>query len=172
MGRIKWVAAAVLGVALFGAVAVGGTPSGDAAVGDTHRMTIPAAAFAPTIDDWDYFNNGSKVESLAGASQFTAPLVFPVDLDHVRITKVTFWAYDDMDDFLDVCLTLYRAEPKNGTHTLATQFCSEGPGPSVRSFSDRTFRPRTGRTNTSFYLNLYVPPDTEFYGATIEWKEI
>ncbi len=170
MGRIKWVAAAVLTVGLYGIVAVGGTPAGEAAVGGTHRMVIPPAAFIPTNHTAGYDNGGYFVTSMGGAS-FTAPLQFPVDLDHVRITKVTFWALDN-DAALDVCLHLYRAEPKTGGETAATSICSTGASQSVRSFSDRTFRPRTGKTTTSFFLWLDLPPFLYFHGASIDWVEI
>ena len=175
MGRFRWAAAAVVAAMLCGAVVVGGTSPGEATVGDRHVMTIPAAAFTPSSHQYRYVNEGYRLYNMdsSGNAVFVAPVVFPVDLDHVRIISVALRAYDDSTSG-DVCLGLYRAEPKDGDLTHASEICTTGASNSDRSFSDRSIRPRTGRPTTSFFLYLVVgeAPGLRFYGATITWEEI
>ena len=174
MERVKWVAGAVLATVLLGVAAVEGAPWGEAAVGEEHAMTIPPAAFTPMSDALDYTNHGYRLTSTSGTHHgYTAPVVFPVDLDHVRIKSVTLRAYDEGPE--GVCMDLNRIEPKSGGYTYVTTVCSFGTMPSVRSFSERAFRPRSGRPNTSFVLTLILPGDASkyrFHGAMIVWEEI
>ena len=170
----KWVTVAALVVLVGGIVGVLRVQPGEAAVGDTHEMTIPAAAFIPTNDNWDYSSSGYKLSAVgSGSANFTAPLIFPVDLDHVRINRLTFWAYDNGTG--SVCVYLYRAQPRTGDKIEMAQKCSDGSSATnPRRFGTVNISPRTATASKVPYLWLSVPggSDYVFYGVTIQWKEI
>ena len=168
----KWVTVAALVVLVGGIVGVLRVQPGEAAVGDMHELTIPAAAFIPT-GDWDYGNNGYHIFAGSGGAYFTAPLVFPVDLGHVRINRLIFWAYDNGAS--DICLALYRAQPRTGTEISMATKCSDGASTTnPRRFGTVSISPRTTTTSKVPYLWVNVPAgsDYRFYGVTIQWKEI
>jgi len=168
----KWVTVATLVALVGGIVGVLRMQPGEAAVGDTHEMTIPAAAFIPTTDDWDYSNNGYYLSAVGSSANFSAPLSFPVDLGHVRITKLIFWAYDNGP--ADVCLTLYRAQLRTGSDVQMGQKCSGAASATdPRRFATSKISPRTATASKVPYLWLTIPAgDYYFYGVTIQWKEI
>ena len=101
--RITALVVALLIGALVGAAMV----QPDAEAAGTRRMTVPAGAFAPTTDNWDYDNAGYYLETNSGSAFYTAPLFFPKD--KVRINRVIMRAYDNGPG--EVCLELVRAQP-------------------------------------------------------------
>ena len=169
----KWVTVAALVALVGGILGVLRVQPGEAAVGETHEMTIPAAAFIPATDNWYYLNNGSRISAGSSGATFNAPLFFPVDLDHVRINRLIFWAYDNGGG--DVCLMLYRAQPRNGNAIQMASKCSDAASTTTpRRFATVKISPRTATPSKAPYLWLHLPAgsDYSFYGAIIQWKEI
>ena len=87
----------------------------------TRSIMIPAAAFIPTTDNFDYLNTGFGLEMTSGTANFTAPLSFPVPV--VNIKRITLYAFDD-DASNQVCVTLYRARPADASEDHTGQVCT------------------------------------------------
>ena len=85
-------------VAAQPAAPVGETPS-DTGTGNTLILTIPAAAFTPFEDGYDYENHGRYLKHLhsAGGGTERGWYYAPVQLPHgAEVTKFTFYWYDGL----------------------------------------------------------------------------
>jgi hypothetical protein len=136
----------------------------------TQRMTVPAAAFIPTQDDWDYINNGYFLEADT-SSEFVAPLSFPVD--NVRIDRVIMRAYD-FNGIEEGCFGLYRTLPGHGTEVFMGGACTSGfSEEDPQTVIDNTISPNWSRGWYGLYLSARVPGfDYRLYGVTIEWTPL
>jgi hypothetical protein len=165
--RRLWVPllAALLVAALVGPSAVTAAEPRDS-VG---TMTIPAAAFSPTRDDWDFSNAGDALWLDSGTTAaFTAPLFFPVP--EVTIRKITLYAYDNSG--ADFCVGIYRTIPAAGSEQAMATACSTGAGDSVRAFTETTFSYRRITGAYGPYLYLSLMPDYgqyRLYGVKITY---
>jgi len=170
----KWVTVVALVALVGGIVGVLRVQPGEAAVGNIHEMTIPAAGFTATNDNMNYDNIGFNLYAVgSGGASFSAPLFFPVDLGHVKITKLTFWAYDN--GIGEVCVALYRAQLRTANEVQMANKCSGAASTTdPRRFATRNISSRTVTANKVPYLWLNIPAGSDylFYGATIQWKEI
>jgi hypothetical protein len=148
----------------------GGTEVAEAVEPRTLRsVTIPAAAFSPTQESWDFSNPGFQLTLHGGSGGFVAPLYFPVS--PVTIRKVTLYAYDNHTTY-DVCVTLYRSKPATATEDEMVQVCSDGSSATrPREFSDGTFSPRRVLMRHGPYLQLTIPAAVylDFYGVKITY---
>jgi hypothetical protein len=132
-------------------------------------ITIPAGAFIPTRDDWDFSNAGDALWLDSGTTAaFTAPLFFPVP--EVTIRKITLYAYDNGGG--DICVGIYRTTPATGGEQAMSTACSVGASDSVRAFTATTFAHRriTGAYGPYLYLPL-TPAYAQYrvYGVKITY---
>ena len=134
----------------------------------TASIMIPAAAFIPTTDDWDYSNNGYGVDLASGSGNFTAPLSFPVPV--VNIKKITLYAYDN--DVANVVLRhLVPGQAGRRIGRRAGQVCTlDGSAPQYASTT--VISPR--RVTTAFqgaYLWVGISgPDLWLYGVKVKYS--
>lgn len=118
-------------------------------------ITVPAAAFAPATDNFDYSNYGYRLASNAGVARFTAPLYF--EASEVIVRRLTLYAYDN-NMAGEVCVTLYRTIPTIRSETSMGAVCSnaaflEDP----RVFVQQTLDPRRIPVGYGPYLYLDLP---------------
>lgn len=167
----QWVAAFAL-VAVAGGL-IGATQMRPAdAAGEPHRITVPAGAFAPTSSQYEYRNYGYWLQALGGAVEFVAPVFFPVDVDHVQITKLTLRAYDNGPG--QVCVSLRRAQHAGEAHMAQT--CSSGADTQdPRVFATTSISPSGASGGQAPYLRLEIGAQAltyKFYSVIIEWMEV
>ena len=160
---------AVLLAAVLVAGLLVGFGGGDEAVAKEPRATIgkimvPAAAFIPTSDNWDYDSVGWSLGMVSGSGGFTAPLSFPVPV--VNIRRITFFAYDaTWSD--EVCVNLHRSSPAAGTAVPAGGRCTRNRTALPQKVGIPDLSPR--RVNTAVhgsYLFLSMegkPPSGSFF---------
>ena len=149
-------------------------PAGGSAVTATEPRTvtasimIPAAAFIPTRDDWDYYNGGLYLNAATGNSMFQAPLAFPVP--QLNIRRITLYAFDDTAA-QDVCASLIRSDPRNGAYgTGMGQVCTSDSALTPQVATTTAISPR--RINTATYgphLLVIVDPETTLYGVKVTY---
>jgi len=157
-------------VGLLAAVLVGST----AVTATEPRVTttsvmIPAGAFIPTTDDWDYFHPGSSVALNDGHGNFTAPVWFPVPV--VNIKRITVYAYDN-EAAARVCVILLRARPAAGVEDSVGEVCT------VDSASDPAALYTTALDSRQVNTALQGPylwasfdgPGVELYGVKITYS--
>jgi hypothetical protein len=125
----------------------------------TRTITLPAAAFNPTSDNWDFENLGYNLYSNLWGANFTTPLFF--EAPAVTIRRITLYALDSGAQ--DMCVYLRRSTPAVGGEDDMGQVCSSGAGIGVRAFIQTTFTHRRISGAYGPYLWLYLP-DTEVAG--------
>lgn len=165
-------------VAAFVLVAVAGGLVGAAqvrqadAAGEPHRITVPAGAFAPTSSQYEYRNYGYWLQALGGGVEFVAPVFFPVDVDHVRITNLIMRAYDNGPG--QVCVSLRRAQHAGLAYMAQT--CSSGAATQdPRVFATTSISPSGASGGQALYLWLDIGSGAltyKFYSVIIEWVEV
>jgi hypothetical protein len=133
-----------------------------------YTITVPAASFIPSQDNWDYLNNGDYLETKTGTSWFSAPVPFP--FPSVTVKQVILYAYDDHSE-QGVCLWLYRAAPSAGTEVEMAYVCSTGSSTTVpRAFPDTSIVAPLVQGYKSAYLWLELPAGSlEVHGVTIKY---
>lgn len=140
----------VAGLLVTGLLGVGG--GGAVAVEPrtvTASLMVPASAFTPTSEAWDYWNYNSFLGMDAGSGAFVASLSFPVTV--VSIKRITLYA-SDPSSADSVCVRLYRARPAAETGDWATpHICTV----------DSTDRPQTVYTTEISPRQV----DTAFHGS-------
>ncbi|MFH1329772.1 MAG: hypothetical protein ABIJ48_03835 [Actinomycetota bacterium] len=157
-------------VGLLVAVLLGVPGSGDQAQAALEsraggKIMIPAAAFIPNSDNWDFDNSGYYLEMSSGNGVFTAPLLFPVPV--VNIKKIILYAYDNSGTG-QVYAAVYRASPptSNEIHLGSVWTTDSTANPQVVSTS--AISPR--RVNTALvgpYLWVTIGPGTRFFGVSV-----
>ena len=123
----------------------------------TRTITVPAAAFAPATDNFDYSNYGHRLVSNSGSARFSAPLYF--EAPTVIVRRLTLYAYDNSMAG-DLCVTLYRTIPSIGSETSMGEVCSTDAFlDDPRVFVQRTldYRTITGAYGPYLYLNIPGP---------------
>ena len=115
-------------------------------------IMVPAAAFVPDSEDWDY-TGGWYLAAPATGGSFSAPVTFPVG--QVNIRRITLYAYDNSGSLLmDVCVFLYRATPSAATQVTVGSLCTTGAsGTDPRLFTTSNLLHRS--VNTALH-GLYV----------------
>jgi hypothetical protein len=133
----------------------------------TERVMIPAAAFVPVSDNYDYSNAGYSLSMASGSGTFAAPLTLPAQ--KVRMNRITLYAYDDGVPS-DVCATLYRAEPAEATETYQAQVCTSDSGALPQKVSTGTSFPRFVNTGMQTpYLWVGISGSGAFYGVAVTY---
>lgn len=147
-----------------GAVAAGGARV------TTGKIMIPAAAFTPTDETWDYYNTGSHLRMLAGGGSFLAVIPFPVPEASIR--RITLYAYDETNGS-DICVQILRSSPAAGDFTaVAGQVCTSGTSPTNPQVQYTTgISPRamnTERQGPFLFLSI-TGPGPKFYGVQVSF---
>ena len=134
----------------------------------TANIMIPAAAFIPTRDDWDYYNGGIYLTATTGNSMFQAPLSFPVP--EVNIRRITLYAFDDSAP-QDLCASLIRAYPPYGAFgTDMGQVCTSDSPLTPQVVTTTAISPRRISTTTyGPHLLVSIDPDTNLYGVKVTY---
>jgi hypothetical protein len=137
-----------------------------AAASVTERVMIPAAAFIPTTDGWDYNNNGYYLDMSSGSGNFAAPLTFPAQ--QVRMTRITLYAWDNGTG--QACATLYRAEPTEADESNQGQVCTTDSSADPQKVSTGTQFPRFANTGMQMpYLWVSLSGDATLYGVAVTY---
>ena len=159
----------LMGLLVAGMLGVGG----GGAVAAEPRLTtvsvmIPAAAFFPTLDDWDYGNSGFGLYVTSGSGNFIAPLTFPVPV--VNIKKITLYAYDN-DGLKEVCVTLYRARPADAAEDTTGQVCTlDGSAPQYASTTLISPRRVTTASQGAYLWVSIGGPGLWLYGVKVNYS--
>lgn len=112
----------------------------------TSRISIPAAAFEPGADTFQYHNNGSNLYTDYGANYF-APVNLP---DGSTVTKVTFYFDDDTSAGL-VTMNLYRLDLDNNlVYPMATITSVDGGYGS--DYDDTISYAQVDNSSNTYYL--------------------
>ena len=154
---------------LLVAALLGMSRGGDSAIAAPQARTggkimIPAAAFIPTTDNWDYANNGSTLYTISSGGGFTAPLVFPVPV--VKIKKIILYAYDNSTG--EVCATLYRSSPPIANELWLGNVCTTDSTANPQVVSTTAISPRQVNTAvTGPYLWVSIGDGTNLYGVSV-----
>jgi len=144
----------------------GAVPAPPATIG---RIMIPAAAFGPVRDGYDYdiANYGSYLES-QGSASFVAPVYFPVPV--VNVERVTLYARAyGRDD--EVCAFTFRDSPTTGRAAWAASVCARGASSGLQTVSTTDIDP--GRVNGGLHgLHLWVvmTDGAELYGVKVSYS--
>ena len=124
----------------------------------TASIMVPAAAFVPGSNSFDYVNDGSALSVTAGTANFLAPLDFPVPV--VTIKRITLYAYDNSAS--QICVSSVRSRPAEGaTDSQGTVCTQNASAPQAASTTTITY----GKVNTGLqgaYLLL------GFYGIGVQ----
>jgi len=133
----------------------------------TRTITLPAAAFDPTSDNWDFDNLGYNLYSNLWGGNFATALFFEAPV--VTIRRITLYALDNGGE--DMCVYLRRSTPAAGGEDDMGQICSSGASIGVRAFTQTTFTHRRITGAYGPYLWLYLPDTAaagyEFYAVKI-----
>jgi len=135
------------------------------------KIMIPAAAFAPTNNSWEYGNGGYFLSSYPGnVADFIAPLSFPVPV--VNIRRIMLLAYDNTGDSNDVCIHLLRAEPlKASESTAGGNVCTVNSTTDPQKVATNAISHRRMNTaNHGPYLWAPVDPGTKLYGVQVVYS--
>ena len=168
-----WSLMAVLLAVVLAAGLLVGVGGGEQAAAKEPRATvgkimIPASAFIPTTDNWDYSNSGYYLTTIGGSGNFSAPLVFPVPV--VRIRKITLYAYDNTAGG-NICATLFRSQPLTDDEATAGGVCTSDNATDPQVVGTTGIDPR--RVNTAVhgpYLWVTIDPNTDFYGVQVVYS--
>ena len=112
----------------------------------TSQISIPAAAFEPGADTFQYHNNGSNLYTDYGANYF-APVNLP---DGCTVTKVTFY-FDDDTVAGNATMSLYRLDlGSNLVYPMAEAESSDGGYGS--DYDDTISYAQVDNSANSYYL--------------------
>jgi hypothetical protein len=160
----------LVGLLVAGLLGVGG---GGAVAAEprvtTASIMIPAAAFIPAEDGYDYTNNGMDLYVTSGYGVFTYALPFPVPV--VNIKKITLYGYDNTGA-ADVCVTLYRARPVDFSEDNAGQVCTTVSATAPQAVYTTTIDPRrvtTASQGAYLWVSLNGPGVT-LYGVKVNYS--
>jgi hypothetical protein len=161
----------LVGLLVAGLLGVGG---GGAVAAETRVTTasimIPAAAFIPAQDDYDYTNNGYGLQVTSGTGGFIAPLSFPVPV--VNIKRITLYAYDN-DPSNQVCVKLYRARPADADRdNTGGSLCTSDVYTAPQVLYQTAFNPRrvtTASQSAYLWVGLYGPT-VALYGVKVTYS--
>jgi hypothetical protein len=148
------------------AVLVGPTVA-TAATEVTERVMIPAAAFIPTADDYDFDNSGRSLLVNTDKGFFAAPLAFPAQ--KVRMKRIALYAYDD-DPHGYVCVNLYRSEPSDAIVTHQGGICTADKSDYPQKADTGTRFPRFVNTGMQApFLWVVVEGDATLFGVAVTY---
>jgi hypothetical protein len=126
---------------------------------------IPAAAFNPTMDPINHYNDGARIEIVTGAGGFVTPVYLPRG---ARIRLVTLFA-GDYNINLDICANLYESNPKNGAGSLISQVCTSKMG-GYQQRSTKTLSHYV-KWYYGYYIRLFFPgwASLTFHSVSIKY---
>jgi len=149
-------------VALPLSVGAGGAAA-EAPRATTGSIMIPAAAFTPSSNDWEYDNSGLDLITSTGGN-FLAPLSFPVPV--VNIRRIILYALDNTG--AAVCLTLYRSSPATDHEVLASWTCTTDSTDDPQVVSTTAINPKAVNTAVQApYLWVNLGPGHALYGVKV-----
>jgi hypothetical protein len=166
----KRVLVAILGVLLV-AVLVGPSGAAEPRTTVTRTITVPAGAFSPNIDDWNFTNSMFELYTLTGTGTFNAPIYF--EAAAVTIKKITLYAYDNRSAD-DVCVGMVRTTPAAAFIEEVGRVCSSGASTmKPRVFSTGSFEHRAIASGYGPVLWVFLPGPMDgyrFYGVKITYS--
>jgi len=169
----RWSLVTVLTIAVLVAGLLLVPWGGDQAVAKEPRATlgkvmVPAAAFIPNSDNWDYRNSGYYLVAFGTTAQFAAPLWFPVP--EVNIRKITLIAHHNMGGD-NLCVALLRAQPLGGTESDAGEVCTASSTDDPQKVAKTDLSPRRVNTvNHGPYLLAEIPEGKKLYGVQVVYS--
>jgi hypothetical protein len=146
--------------------ATGGVTAAPEARAVNRSVSIPAAAFTPAADGYDFEHNGDYLYSSLGTF-FKAPVFF--EAPEVKIRKIVLYARDEGSD--NICLSLRRVVVKDQDQEQMATVCSEGAAVGNRKFIQKQVNRKWVKEAHGPYLALYLPDNDlgpyRFQGAQI-----
>jgi hypothetical protein len=168
----RWVPLLLAGLLLAATVLPAGSESQAGAVPEpratTGKIMVPASAFIPTSDNWDYDNTGWSLGMVSGNGGFTAPLSFP--MPEVTIKKVILIAYDNSGG--SVCMHLIRTRPFIvGEKAMTPEMCTTNSTDTPQKVITTAISPsKVNTVNQGTHLLVYLSPGTSLYGAQVVYR--
>ena len=160
----------LVGLLVAGALGVGG----GGAVATEPRVTtasimVPASAFIPTKDDFDYDNGGDSLQVTSGTGAFIAPLSFPVPV--VNIKKITVYAHDNTASAL-ISASVYRSRPADGEedHAGSVATVDSSADPQVVSMTAISPRRVTTATHGPYLWVWFTGSGVRLYGVKVTYS--
>ena len=133
-------------------------------------IMIPAAAFVPTRNTFDYQNLGVALSMISGDGYFTFPVSFPAAV--VDIRRITLYAYDN-DAGQVVSAALYRDYPPGAEVALLGSVSTSGASTAAPTVVATTaISPRRISTAAhGAYLWVYLSgPAVTLYGVKVAYE--
>ena len=138
----------------------------------TRTLTVPAAAFNPTVNSTEYANTGRSLFMMSGTGRFTAPVFF--GRPTVKVTKLTIYGYDN-NSSADVCISMYVTRPKElgAPENQMGRVCTSGATTLdprwlwTAAISPNGVSPTTG---PYLWLELNGAGDLSFYAVSITYQ--
>ena len=132
----------------------------------TSYVSVAATAFHPTVDGYDYDNQGHTLWNSDGASDYYAA---PVQLPHgATVTKLTFYWWDGSS--VNGHCTLYRTNMTNSEVVMAEAWTSGDAATSDSSQDDTIVYASVDNSQYTYYLYWELPDlVVAGHGAVIEY---
>jgi len=168
MGRTRTAGTALL-LALLVAVLLSLPGEGGQAAAVEPRVTtgsivIPAPAFTPSGNQWNYSNNGNFLQVGTGYGHFFAPVQLPVP--EATITRITLYAYDNHP--AQVCAVLYRIRPAVAVEKALGAACTTDSTASPQAPYAAISGGLVNQATQSAYLHLSISgTGVRFYAVKI-----
>jgi hypothetical protein len=135
------------------------------------RLSIPAAAFVPSVSTYSYENHGRYLKHLAGTPvDETGYYVAPVQLPQgATITRLTFYFKDSTAGQAEASLIQHKHYTNSST-ALANLVSSDtwAPGLGSASTSSFTQTPLIDNTLYSYHVSISLPPGGTIWACGIE----
>ena len=132
----------------------------------TSYISVPAAAFQPAVDGYDYSNNGSDLWNVDSNSDF---YLAAVQLPHgATVTKLTFYWWDGSAS--DGYCALYRINLMGSENTMASASTYGSAASPLASVDASIDLATVDNSSYAYYLWLNLPDNlVAGYGAVIEY---
>jgi len=132
----------------------------------TASMVIPAAAFTPSGNQWNYSNNGNFLRVGSGYGHFFAPVQLP--LSEATITRITLYAYDNHP--AQVCAVLYRIRPATAVEKALRVACTTDSTADPRASPAVITGGLVNQGSQSAYLHLSISgTGVRLYGVKVTY---
>ena len=130
-------------------------------------IDIPAVAFIPLNDSYDYSDDGLVLRMDTDAGQFAAPINIPAN---VYIKSIILYAYD-ASVLRNICAQIHRHNTAQYTYGNLGGVCTSGSS-GYQAVSTWSISPQFISSHHGAYVYLVIedPIDLSFYGVKIKYK--
>jgi hypothetical protein len=179
MGKVRTFATPVVLALLLSAVMVGVTgaipTSSPSAAACTWTLTVPAAAFHPEDNGYNFYNSGWMLRSEDAITEryYTAHVPFPCT-GEVTVDSVDIMGYDNNTSY-EMCFALLRLDPLAPSRVEMGGVCTGNESASTTdpdTWTIPSLDPSTIGPNQGAYLWLKIADnhDLHLYGVKITYQ--